>query len=656
MIANRSSGITVEGNITGQSFQAGIDDENMGWVISLFTDLYSDPQRAVIREYPTNARDAMIEAGVDGPIEITLPTALAPFWKVKDRGVGLSAEDIQRMYSRYGSSTKRGTNDQNGMLGMGCKSALAYCEQFTVESVKDGMRTVCSITREEGGVPVFTVVASIPDDEAENGTEVIVPVQRHHINDFANKAAEFFKYWPEGTVLVNGEQPERIEGLDLGDGLLLCKKDGYSYGRNPNIVVMGNVPYPVEEGELDLGLPNNYWLVATVDIGSVEFAPSREALLYNKVTRSTLTAISPRVQKAVAKAVQAEVDKADSFRGAIRVMMKWRDLYGSSLNPNDLTYQSKNMPALIDGACTVVPWRGHKQTAHETRDKGVQTEIIAEALVVEGYTNASFTATMKKKLLQYCEENSTTVSYFVLYADKAPDTEWIVDEQIVPWDDIKAVKLSTTAATYGWRSGRPTGSYDAYIGGVSQHIQADEIDQNEPIYYCRSMNKYEGSRYAEIIGKEFPDATVVCLPENRYAKFQRNFPTAENYRVGVQAAYDKWSTSITKGQRLALAIDSESDYDAFRTLKADAILDPDIKKACLIAQNVDVEAVKRAERRFANVRHCINTNEIDGEPWTCPLEKYPLLSYMHYRTPWSFPDTTLYLNAAYLMQSAGDLS
>jgi len=46
------------------------------------------------------------------------------------------------VYARYGASTKRGTNDQVGAFGLGCKSAFTLGQQFVVTAVKDGQRTV----------------------------------------------------------------------------------------------------------------------------------------------------------------------------------------------------------------------------------------------------------------------------------------------------------------------------------------------------------------------------------------------------------------------------------------------------------------------------------------------------------------------------------
>src|SRR6266567_2220623 len=121
------------------------------------------------------------------------------------------------------------------MLGLGCKSALTYADSFTVVSTKDGRTIQVSVARDEDGGGSMTVVSDAATDEP-NGTEVVVPTKRG--DGFARKSSEFFRYWTEGSVLVNGEPPKRIGGLWLSDTLLLTDE------ADEDTVVMGNVPYP----------------------------------------------------------------------------------------------------------------------------------------------------------------------------------------------------------------------------------------------------------------------------------------------------------------------------------------------------------------------------------------------------------------------------
>lgn len=69
---------TREGNLGGETVAMSVDAASMAHVMSILTDLYSDPVLAVIREYSTNAFDSHVEAGVQRPIEVSLPNAMSP--------------------------------------------------------------------------------------------------------------------------------------------------------------------------------------------------------------------------------------------------------------------------------------------------------------------------------------------------------------------------------------------------------------------------------------------------------------------------------------------------------------------------------------------------------------------------------------------------
>ena len=122
----------VESNITfGEAIEMGISQDGIQHLMSTLTNLYNDPQLAVIREYYTNGLDSHVEAGQTKPVDVYLPTRDNPMYVVRDYGIGMSVDDIKTIYSKYGASTKRGTNTQVGAYGLGCKSALTDAEQFT---------------------------------------------------------------------------------------------------------------------------------------------------------------------------------------------------------------------------------------------------------------------------------------------------------------------------------------------------------------------------------------------------------------------------------------------------------------------------------------------------------------------------------------------
>ena len=121
-----------------------IDEESLTHIIGLLSNIYRDPQLAVIREYSTNAVDAHVEVGkANVPIQVRLPTESEPIFAVRDFGRGLTKEMMFRVFKNYGSSSKRTTNELTGGLGIGAKSAFAVTDNFSIVSVtmKDGVKT-----------------------------------------------------------------------------------------------------------------------------------------------------------------------------------------------------------------------------------------------------------------------------------------------------------------------------------------------------------------------------------------------------------------------------------------------------------------------------------------------------------------------------------
>src|SRR6185436_6194088 len=186
--------LDVESTIVGDVIEMSIDEDSVPFIMSMMTDVYSDPDMAVVREYATNGRDSHIEAGIDRPIEITLPSELSMSLRIRDFGIGLDAEGIHKIYSKYGRSTKRGSDEATGVLGIGCKSALTYTDQFTLSGIKDGIRTEVIVSRNALGGGSMTIPVTYPTDD-EDGVEVVIPAKR--INDFARKADQLFRFWPE---------------------------------------------------------------------------------------------------------------------------------------------------------------------------------------------------------------------------------------------------------------------------------------------------------------------------------------------------------------------------------------------------------------------------------------------------------------------------
>ena len=85
----------------------------------LSKNLYSDSIGSTIRECASNALDSHRRAGIDKPIVVKFGINKEDNYEfsVEDFGIGLDADDVRNIISKYGKSTKRNSNTELGMMG-----------------------------------------------------------------------------------------------------------------------------------------------------------------------------------------------------------------------------------------------------------------------------------------------------------------------------------------------------------------------------------------------------------------------------------------------------------------------------------------------------------------------------------------------------------
>jgi hypothetical protein len=140
----------------------------------LADNIYSHKGLAVIRELLSNAVDAQIEAGIDKPIDINLNTETKHF-EIQDYGVGMSHEFVMDSYSSFFESSKRGSNEMTGFLGLGSKTPLIVADSFMLRTcTKDDDKVrVYRVLLNESGVPYITHLGEVAKDEGFNhGTNI----------------------------------------------------------------------------------------------------------------------------------------------------------------------------------------------------------------------------------------------------------------------------------------------------------------------------------------------------------------------------------------------------------------------------------------------------------------------------------------------------
>lgn len=317
-------------NVTSMS----ISVDGMEHIMTLLTNLYKDPELAVIREYYTNALDAHVAAGVTKPVSVSLPSWANPIYIVQDYGIGMSKSDIVNIYAQYGASTKRNTNDQVGAFGLGCKSALTIATQFTLVSVKNGMKTTALIAKSESGVNTVNVISNVETHEP-NGTTVKIPVAAR-VWDFESKARNFFQYSAPGSVLVDGKEPtsilasaERVVDPDDDTRIAYLRPRGDGESQ----VIMGSVPYALSNTEIDLslqrlGLDAGRGFIRMpkyfpVPIGSVDLTPSREGLRFTDKTNDVIDSRMKFILQDLQQIAFDEMDASKTLEDFYESFKRW---------------------------------------------------------------------------------------------------------------------------------------------------------------------------------------------------------------------------------------------------------------------------------------------------------------------------------------------
>ncbi len=277
-------------NVTGETSVAQIQMGGFAFEALSGKNLYKNLIRAIVREISCNALDAHVMAGNQHvPFSIHIPTALEPYFAVRDYGIGLDDEGVRNVYLTYFGSTKRNDNTQIGAWGLGSKSPLGYTDNFTVTAIKDGIERIYSVFKNEEGIPSISIICENPTKDG-NGLEVrLAIVDDYDANLFKREAREVLRWFdvePNCNVDLTFEKPEYlIEGLNGNINV---------HGGN-SVVVHGNIAYKLDASMLNLPYESSqrklveYGIELFMPHGTVDYSMSREELAYKPATIKNIT-------------------------------------------------------------------------------------------------------------------------------------------------------------------------------------------------------------------------------------------------------------------------------------------------------------------------------------------------------------------------------
>jgi hypothetical protein len=564
-----------------------INVEGLPHIMKTLTNLYRDPQMAVIREYATNGVDAHIAAGrTNVPVEITLPTWDDPVYTVKDSGIGMSEWTIENIYSEYGASTKRDSNDQNGAFGLGCKSAFTITNQFTVISVKDGEKTTTLFSRSPMGDYESNVINKVTVDEP-NGTTVKIPV-REDLSQFNYKAVQFFSFSAPGTFLVDGAEPEsafqggRQITTDKVDIYLKPKKEGQSF------VIMGTVPYELTGAELKTALDRmgvrtsvgftrmvKYFKVA---IGDVDLTPNREGLMFTDKTNKVIDDHLTYILNDLKDVALQEIDKSTTLDEFFESHRLWNEIipvpreWGGEEVPTSLvldkSYHEIERPA----------WGGiHHSDTHGlvlTPKAGYQT--YGKKTIVTGHPSESYKK-VHSYLGNYMTAKGIASATFIITDDKD-----LIENKWVQKQDRFSFITAEEVIEIGREQRKKERLEAAKTGNTAKQVKYPVLFLNtEEVKWVPVKEIPAGTPfadYSEVSGSLFNIIRHVYLNQRSYKLSSENASKIK---------------SITSADKIVLLSASRTEKALTERIKSTYNLKDDWKKAVIDAKSLVTDDIVR---------------------------------------------------------------
>jgi len=254
----------------------------------LSKNLYSDSIGSTIRECASNALDSHRRAGSDKPIIVSFKRnnqADTYEFAVEDFGIGLDADDVVNIISKYGKSTKRNSNTELGMMGLGFKAPLAYSSSFYFVARKDGMERKYMMYEGEDTNSIDLLYEK-PTAEP-NGVKVIVPVTYYDRYNFVNKIKEQLAYFENVYFDV-----EPMGSYSVTNDFTIHRAEHFQYSSlatNSDMhLCLDNVSYPIDWDKLGISRIGIKMALRFSLSDGLFPTPNREALRYTQEAKQVI--------------------------------------------------------------------------------------------------------------------------------------------------------------------------------------------------------------------------------------------------------------------------------------------------------------------------------------------------------------------------------
>lgn len=567
-------------SIEGERRRFRIDDEGLVNILAILRkNMYANPTRIIVQEYANNARDAHMDAKIpERPIQITCPTTISPYLKIRDYGKGISPELIDSVFVAYGASTKRHTNDQIGGFGIGAKSAFSYCDAFEVTTICEGIKYTYAPHIDSSDVGEMPLIAKEPTEE-ESGTLISIHILEDDIYRVCNAISMITEYWDIRPDIIGNVSYSNRKVYFTEDNWALMEKS-YTYQTNEILYCVEGIPYtfnlPAEDSRFDGDLKElaRCPFVVKLRTGDVTIASNREALVSDDKTLNKIHEILSEINTHFRNHVMESISKCEK----LDEMFELRTMYNrlrldhmvKSFKWNNLEINGNYLSIPTEIGCVHridITKRGNEEgIGYGVKSKSVGSDIDFGERTMNNYhrifvVQVEEGKTFSKNQLLNAMLGSNTILHCQLIVLKVPTTDPILDQygfQYFQWTDLSEypTKNMWRARRFGVNSAKveyytftspystPRNSWDREFGEVA--------DLDEGVYFPISRGKFDvqDSRTYFIHFREFCKLPIYGMPSRSMKEAKAN-PNLISHEVYLWAYLRKLVSYLNDNKEIA---------------------------------------------------------------------------------------------------------
>ncbi|MCG3775454.1 MAG: hypothetical protein JW395_2294 [Nitrospira sp.] len=239
-------------------------------------------EASVVWEYVVNSLQ-YVDRGVTPRVSVVVNQAGRSI-SIADNGRGMNARDLQHFFTMHGENLDRlGGRPGRGKFGTGKSAAFGIANAFSIDSVRDGLRNVVSLTRDvvkssDGKEVPLNWITRNEKVDAANGTTVSIEgillkqIRTSPIIEYIERHLQAFRaVAPEVAVnahVCSYREPEIEEQMRFSP----CSEQSEVLGEISLLIKVARAPLPdAEQGVIITSGPGNLVAVERAGVETKEF-------------------------------------------------------------------------------------------------------------------------------------------------------------------------------------------------------------------------------------------------------------------------------------------------------------------------------------------------------------------------------------------------